>query len=108
MLAENPADRHFEYMQVIRHWHDGSEKYAGGDCLLTALYNGFEPDGSVYREEHWKSGARCVVVYYFELSRRGEKMVMPVISNPFVERFIDNYPLRLAPIEQSRSARAAK
>ncbi len=108
MLPENSSDRHIEYLQVIHHWHPGSEKYAGGDCLLTALYEGYEPEAWVYREEHWRGASRCVVVYYFELTRADETMVMPVICNPYVERFINGFPLLLAPIEQSKFASAAK
>jgi hypothetical protein len=89
-------------MKVVRHWHAPSEKYTGGDSLLTALYQGWTISNIVYSEAHWYAGTRCVIVYYFELTREGVTVVMPVITNPYVERLIAETPLRTLPLEKRR------
>jgi hypothetical protein len=103
MLNYNPSNRHFEYMKVVRHWHAPSEKYTGGDSLLTALYKGWTLNNVVYSEAHWYAGTRCVIVYYFELTRGAETVVMPVITNPYVERLIAETPLQQIPLEKHLS-----
>jgi hypothetical protein len=101
MLVSNPSNWHYEYWRIVRHWHAASEKYAGGDCLLTAINNGWNIIPPVLAEAHWRAGSRCVMVYHFTLERRGETMTMPVITNPFVERLIADSALRLNVRQQS-------
>ena len=67
-----------------RHWHPESEKYAGVDCLLSALDEGWIIDGLVFGEVHRFGGGRQTTVYQFTLTRNGATMVMPVIENPHV------------------------
>lgn len=101
MLNSNPANFHVEYMDVSQHWSANSEQYAGGDCLVTALYRGWEMNPVVYLENKWYAGMRQVAVYHIELSRDGEKMVMPIIHNPWVARQIRQMPyLRIYPYEE--------
>lgn len=78
---------HAQYLDVTSQYWNPREGYAGGDHLLTALNAGW--DVAECREQPiWYTGARCVVVYHFTLSRKGETMVMPVVNNPYVDRFI--------------------
>lgn len=76
------------YPEFRRHWSASSETFAGGDALLTSLNQGWATNGTVHAQIHWLTSARSVVVYIFELHRGGEKLTMPVIGNPFVDRFI--------------------
>lgn len=94
-MLNYPTNWHFQYRAIVRHWHPQSEKYAGGDCLLTALNDGWEVNEQVIGEEHWRAGTRRVMVYRFELSRDSDLLTMPVITNPFVERLIAENALRV-------------
>ncbi len=78
-----------KYTDKYHHWCPQSAKYAGGDHLISALRNGWTfEDNTVYAEQSWKSGSRPVTVYHFVLLHDDETMIMPVISNPFIERFM--------------------
>jgi hypothetical protein len=89
---------HIDYRDVTRHWHADSEKYAGGDHLLTAIYDGWEIQ-AVYQEVCWHLGMRSTFVYHFVFEHRGAQMVMPVVDNPYVNRFIQAIPFEIQPIE---------
>lgn len=74
--------------ETYRHWHAGSEKYTGGDALLTAIEDGWEIDGVIFRQEFWLAGVRRVCVYHIDLRRGLEKTRMLVTQNPFITRFL--------------------
>jgi hypothetical protein len=93
----NSNNWHTSYSRFVRHWHPASERYAGGDCLLTALNNGWMVSDQVIADEHWYAGTRCVMVYHFELTRGDASMTMPVITNPYVERLMAENALRVIP-----------
>ncbi len=93
-----------EDINIYRHWHAGSQKYAGGDCLATAIYLGWTMGEIVYREEHWRAG-RCSMVYYFTLERNGESMTMPVIANPYIWRFLGETLLQVMPMAEREPVR---
>jgi hypothetical protein len=95
MAAQNLSNFHYGYAHLVRHWHEGSEKYAGGDALFTALDNGWEIEDTVVYEEHWSSGAQCVVVFQFHLTNGSDSMTMPVITNPFVQRILTDMDAKL-------------
>lgn len=81
---------HIQYPGVTnQHWHSGSGRYAGGDHLLTALTDGWELQRCLKRD-HTYDGMRAVTVYEFHLQRGEDQMVMPVINNPYIERFLYN------------------
>ncbi len=105
MLDSNPSNWHYAYRRIVRRWHAASEKYAGGDCLLTAINDGWDITPPVMAEAYWRAGSRCVMVYHVTLERSGETMAMPVITNPFVERLIADNALRL--ITRQQAARTA-
>jgi hypothetical protein len=98
-IDDNLTNLHYAYMDMVRHWHPGSEPYAGGDALFTALENGWDVSTTVRYEEYWHTGMRFVLVYYFELTRGDERMVMPVIRNPYVNRLVREMPAELVPVE---------
>jgi hypothetical protein len=85
-------------ISFYRHWHAQSETYAGGDSLATALYLGWKLGNKVLLHEHWCAGKRCVRVYYFELIYEEDLIIMPVITNPFVEQLIIAYELQVIPL----------
>lgn len=88
MNNQNASNFHVQYLDDIRHWCPESEPFTGGDALLTALLNGWEMSTQVRRETHWYAGMRFVNVYYFELNRDGEKRIMPVIDNPYIDKLM--------------------
>lgn len=79
------------FNSTYRHWDAGSEKYTGADALVTALENGWEIDGVVFRQEFWLSGVRPVCVYHFDLVRDGERAKMRVVNNPFLSCFLNSH-----------------
>lgn len=94
------SDFHVEYPLIIRHWSPLSEKFAGGDCLITAISRGWQVVGDIYREEFWHAGTRLTTVFHFTLQRGDETMNMPIISNPHVRRIIYMNRVKVRPIEE--------
>jgi hypothetical protein len=84
----NLTNFHYAYVDMIRHWHLDSEKFTGGDALFTAIANGWEIQDTVRYEDCWLQGGRYVVVFYFDLKHHDQTMTMPVVTNPYVRRFI--------------------
>lgn len=99
MFNQNLTNFHVQYMDVVQHWHNESQEYAGADCLLTALQDGWDMHTVIKKETRWYGGMRFNTVYYFELTRDGEQMVMPVIGNPFVDRIIEQPTLELLALD---------
>ncbi|PJF30096.1 MAG: hypothetical protein CUN52_05000 [Phototrophicales bacterium] len=77
-----------DYFDVSQHWHPESEKYAGGDALVTLLAEGWEIQREVGVEDRFFAGLRSVSVYHLTLKRGDETMKMPVIRNPYINRII--------------------
>lgn len=71
-----------------RHWHPQSESYAPVDALLSALDKGWIICGEIYYEECFLSKRRRVFIFHFALWRDGECVYMPILSNPFLQRFV--------------------
>lgn len=105
MAKNGSTNFHVEYMDVVQHWHSESQPFAGGDSLLTALYDGWEMSDIVVREEYWFAGMRSVKVYHFELSRGDEIMVMPIIDTPYLTRIIQSSQLQVMSSEDYRHGR---
>jgi hypothetical protein len=89
-----------EYIEVSHYWSPTSEKYAGCDQLLTALFKGWEVDENVYLESYWHSASREVNIYHFTLHRKGQQLVMPVLSNPYLRRMLQRMPFKVRSIEE--------
>ncbi len=94
-----------DILDVYRHWHARSQKYAGGDSLATALYLGWELKPVVFTELHWFSGARHTTIFHFELVRDGETQSMSVIATPYVERLIAEQSLQVVPLSRQKPVR---
>ncbi len=102
-MKHHPFDHtSIEDMITYRHWHVGSESYAGGDSLATALFLGWVISGIVRMEEHWYAGTRRVAVMHFDLVRDGETVTMPVLCNPFVDALIAEKGLQITPVGKQR------
>jgi hypothetical protein len=78
---------HVQYLDVTSQYWSPKEGYAGGDHLLTALNNSWDV-AECHLQLVWYTGSRSVRVYHFTLVRGGEIMKMPVVDNPYVDRFI--------------------
>jgi hypothetical protein len=77
-----------QYMDITsQYWHPKSEHFAGGDNLISAMERGWKINQCML-VHHWYAGMRSVKIYEFTLERGESSMVMPVICNPYVERFI--------------------
>lgn len=86
----NVTNYHMQYSDVTsQYWHPNSERFAGGDNLLTALESGWMIDKCV-RRQHSYAGSRSVTFYEFFLVQADKQMVMPVIENPYISRFLVN------------------
>jgi hypothetical protein len=94
-----------EDIGVYRHWHGSSEKFAGGDCLATALFLGWTFNPVVLVDTYWHFGTRQVHVYHFELMRDDETVSMPLLGNPYVDRLIAQHNLEVMPVDRSDKLR---
>lgn len=110
MVTNDSMNAHYQYMDVNRHWCPRSEKFAGGDALVTRLNDGWEVVGPVYIEEYWHAGVRMVTIYHVTVEdSHGESQVMPVLSTPYVERMLHLLELEVFPInERQRESRLQK
>lgn len=89
MFMSYPNSTHEKYTETYQHWCPQSEKFAGGDHFISAVRSGWSlKQQAIHAGRDWKSGSRPVTVYYFILVRDDETMMMPVISNPFIERYL--------------------
>jgi hypothetical protein len=90
---------HVDYMDVAQHWHAKSEPYAGGDALVTMLAQGWQMQRDVYVENREFAGMRSVSVYHITLERDGQRMTVPVVRNPYINRIIRTGPFRQIPMK---------
>lgn len=80
---------HDKFTEQHQYWCPQSEEYAAGSQLLTALRCGWTlTERRVVMREFWKSGVRPLKIYEFTLTKDHHFMVMPVLSNPYIERLI--------------------
>jgi hypothetical protein len=99
---------HTHYPDLTRYWSAISEKFAGADCLLTALQRDYEFDHTVYVEEFWHAGTRPVLVYHFTLTCKDDSFVMPVINTPYVRRLIYFLNLTCRPLSDRTNRRSTE
>ena len=88
---------------IYRHWSPFSEKYTGGDALVTALDDGWKLQGVVFRQEFWLAGVRRVCLYHVELVRNGETTRMVVVQNPYVTRLLFGSDAQVVLINQRKA-----
>lgn len=91
-----------EDREIYRHWCPHSEKFAGGDALLTALEEGWQIIGIIFRQDFWYAGVRRVPVYHFELYRPDEVIRMAVIQNPYVTRLVSECGVQVVLMNQRK------
>lgn len=99
-METKSTDFHVDYPDIVRHWSPMSERFAGVDCLITAIRSGWRVEGEIYNENFWHAGTRLTGVYHITLRRGSETMTMPVISNPYARRLIYLNNITLRPIEE--------
>ncbi|MGB1285503.1 MAG: hypothetical protein ACPG7F_03130 [Aggregatilineales bacterium] len=88
MTVSDAMNYHIQYEDItFQHWNAESESFAGGDHLVTAIANGWDIEQCV-QINHEFGIARFVTIYEFSLYRNGKTVVMPVVNNPYVERFM--------------------
>lgn len=96
MMNQNRSESPVQYQDITtQHWSFSSEKFAGGDNLLTALARGWKIENRVIRRRHWFAGARCIEIFHFTITRDATVAEMAVIGNPYVQRFLASRPLEL-------------
>ena len=80
---------HDMFVEQRQHWNPDSECYAAASQLISALRNGWQlalPEARMRQVD--SGGSRPRTVYDFTLALNAEVMIMPVLSNPFIERYI--------------------
>ncbi len=87
-MNNTSSNYHMDYFDVTQHWHPDSEQYAGGDALVTLLTQGWEIEREVGVEDRFFAGLRSISVYHLTLVRDDERMRMPIIRNPYINRII--------------------
>lgn len=94
---------HAHYPDVIKYWSQTSERFAGGDALLTKLRMGWTIEGAVHAEEYWHAGTRPVMVYHFLLVHGDSQCLMPVISTPYVRRLVAEWQVEVRSYDEYRA-----
>ena len=91
-----------EDVDFYRHWHPKSERFAGGDCLATALMLGWVLKVPIIMDIYWCMGSRQVNVYHCDLVRGEETLHMPVVGNPYMDRLIQQMELPVIVSEEPK------
>ena len=96
MMNQNQVNFHVQYQDITsQHWSYSSERFAGGDNLLTALSRGWEIEEKVQLKRHWFAGMRCIEIFHFTIQRDDKTVDMPVVGNPYVYRFVKTHNLEI-------------
>ncbi len=87
---------HEKYTESSQYWCPESEAFAAASQLISALRDGWMLAlPRVRARQIWNSGSRPRTVYEFTLMRGSQLMIMPVLTNPFVERYLAQHDLRI-------------
>ena len=87
---------HEKYTEGDQYWSPESEKYAAASQLISIMRDGWILALPRVSARHvWNSGSRPRTVYDFTLMRGSQLMIMPVLSNPFIERYIIQNDIRI-------------
>lgn len=95
MINRKSTNHHADYLDVTQHWSPNSEKYAGGDGLITMLDRGWEMHGEAVLEFKRYGEGRFVTIYHVTLERDGEQMSMPVVHNPYINKILRSLNVRI-------------
>lgn len=99
-LRLEPEDK--DSANIHRHWDDISERYTGGDALVTALDEGWAIRGVIFRQEFWLAGVRRITVFHVEIEREGERRKMQILQNPFVTKMLYGLDSQVVLINQRK------
>ena len=102
MMIYSPKGVHERFTETNRHFSPNSEHYTGADSLLTAQRYGWRLVNIAYEDQVLMRGGRYTSLYYFKLIRGAEKMIMPILSNPFVLRMLENRRMIVRSLPVSR------
>ncbi len=95
-MEQNQQNVHGQHQDVTsQHWSYSSERYAGGDNLLTAIARGWDIDSKVVMRRHWFAGMRCIEIFHFTIRRDDVVADMAVVGNPYVYRYLATHPHEL-------------
>ena len=103
MAEIRSADFHVDYSEMHRHWDARSERYAGADALITAISNGWKLLEPIFEQEFWHSGMRRIAVYHATLERDDQRVIMPILVNPFISRGLRYRKLDVRPFKEYRA-----
>ena len=102
---QNQQDLGVQYQDITtQHWSYSSERYAGGDNLLTAIARGWTIDKKVVLRRHWFAGMRCIEIFHFTIRRDDVIADMAVVGNPYVYRYLATQPHDLVEEEDTAVA----
>jgi len=104
MAEIKSADFHVDYSEMHRHWDPRSERYAGADALITMISHGWKLLEPIFEQEFWHSGMRRITVYHATLEREGQRVIMPILTNPFILRGLRTRTLDVRPYKEIQSA----
>ena len=91
-----PNYTHEKFTEHDQYWCPDSEAFAAASQLITAMREGWIlalPRVGV--RQIWNSGSRPRTVYDFTLMRGSQLMIMPVLTNPWVERYLIEHNIRV-------------
>ncbi|MCY4061009.1 MAG: hypothetical protein OXG53_01435 [Chloroflexi bacterium] len=87
---------HEKYTEGDQYWSPESEEYAAASQLISIMREGWILAlPRVSARQVWNSGSRPRTVYDFTLMRGSQLMIMPVLSNPYIERYIIQNDIRI-------------
>ena len=87
---------HEKFTESDQYWSSESEEYAAASQLVTAMRAGWILAlPRVRARQIWHSGSRQSTVYEFTLMLGSQLMIMPVLSNPYIERYIVQHDIRI-------------
>ncbi len=95
MTDQQQTDLRMQHRDISQHWSYSSERYAGGDNLLTAIERGWAIDPRVVLQRHWFAGMRCIEIYHFTIRRAEVETDMAVLGNPYVTRYLASHTYEL-------------
>ena len=97
-VSKTPTNK---YLDKDIHWHAESQPFASGHQLNSKLHNGWGIDDIVFRTEHHvKVTHRTITFYVIVLVKDGEKLNMPVLANPYVDRIVKQAGVKVFNVER--------
>ncbi len=105
MKERNEQNLYMQHQDITsQHWSYSSERFAGGDNLLTAIARGWSIDRKVVLRRHWFAGMRCIEIFHFTIRRDDVVADMAVVGNPYVYRYLATEPHDLVEAEDAAVA----